>query len=190
MSSTISARWSRRGACRAAAGSCRRSGRWCRCTGCTSPPHLMWLVILSVQILIFGHDTAVKTGLLRLGVLWHFLDIIWIGIFLGRLSRRAGMSERRSRGRIRDATHARGGPGRPSCVPTLTGYVVSLALTVPLFALVAWGNALAEHNLVGHRRLRAAPDRGAFPLVPAHPTAGAGDGGPAAHPLLDADPAS
>ena len=40
-----------------------------------------WLVVLSVQVLIFGQDTAVKTGLLRLGVLWHFLDIIWIGIF-------------------------------------------------------------------------------------------------------------
>ncbi len=41
----------------------------------------IWLVILSIQVVIFGQDTAVKTGLLRLGVLWRFLDIVWIGIF-------------------------------------------------------------------------------------------------------------
>ncbi|SMF84610.1 cytochrome o ubiquinol oxidase subunit 3 [Tistlia consotensis] len=41
----------------------------------------LWLVVLTVQSLVFGLDTRVKTGLLRLGILWHFLDLIWIGIF-------------------------------------------------------------------------------------------------------------
>lgn len=41
----------------------------------------LWLVVLVVQIFHYGLDTGVKTGLLRLGLLWHFLDIIWVGIF-------------------------------------------------------------------------------------------------------------
>jgi cytochrome o ubiquinol oxidase subunit 3 len=41
----------------------------------------LWLVVLMVQLVVFGLDTPVKTGLLRLGILWHFLDVVWIGIF-------------------------------------------------------------------------------------------------------------
>jgi cytochrome o ubiquinol oxidase subunit III len=41
----------------------------------------LWLIVIAAQILIFGQDAAVKTALLRLGVLWHFLDIIWVAIF-------------------------------------------------------------------------------------------------------------
>ncbi|MDV6319405.1 cytochrome c oxidase subunit 3 [Chromohalobacter sp. HP20-39] len=41
----------------------------------------LWLFVLFGQIAVHGVDTGVKTGLLRLGILWHFLDIIWIGIF-------------------------------------------------------------------------------------------------------------
>jgi cytochrome o ubiquinol oxidase subunit III len=41
----------------------------------------IWIVVMMIQIAIFGLDTPVKTGLLRLGLLWHFLDIIWVGIF-------------------------------------------------------------------------------------------------------------
>jgi cytochrome o ubiquinol oxidase subunit III len=41
----------------------------------------IWIVAMIVQIAIFGLDTPVKTGLLRLGLLWHFLDIVWVGIF-------------------------------------------------------------------------------------------------------------
>ena len=41
----------------------------------------LWLVGLLGQIHVYGVDDDVKTGLLRLGILWHFLDIIWIGIF-------------------------------------------------------------------------------------------------------------
>ncbi|WP_106477823.1 cytochrome c oxidase subunit 3 [Phytohalomonas tamaricis] len=41
----------------------------------------LWLVALLAQIAIYGLDKGVKTGLIRLGILWHFLDIVWIGIF-------------------------------------------------------------------------------------------------------------
>lgn len=53
-------------------------------TGC------IWMVIMMVQIMVYGIDRHVKLGLLRLGLFWHFLDIIWIAIFsvvyLGGLS--------------------------------------------------------------------------------------------------------
>lgn len=41
----------------------------------------IWLIIMLIQIRVFGMSTMVKTRLLRLGLFWHFLDIIWIGIF-------------------------------------------------------------------------------------------------------------
>lgn len=41
----------------------------------------LWLVALAAQVLVFGQDARVKTGILRLTVLWHFLDVVWIGIF-------------------------------------------------------------------------------------------------------------
>lgn len=42
---------------------------------------IVWGLVLSVQILRFGLPTKVKTRLLRLGLFWHFLDIVWVGIF-------------------------------------------------------------------------------------------------------------
>lgn len=44
-------------------------------TGC------IWMLMIIVQMMIFGIDREVKLGLLRLGVFWHFLDIVWIAIF-------------------------------------------------------------------------------------------------------------
>lgn len=41
----------------------------------------LWLVALLAQMARYGLDDRVKTGLLRLGLLWHFLDIVWVGIF-------------------------------------------------------------------------------------------------------------
>ncbi|MBZ9567463.1 MULTISPECIES: cytochrome c oxidase subunit 3 [Modicisalibacter] len=41
----------------------------------------LWMVVLMVQMCVHGLDTGVKTGLVRLGLLWHFLDIVWVGIF-------------------------------------------------------------------------------------------------------------
>ncbi len=34
-----------------------------------------------IQIQVFGLTDAVKTRLLRLALFWHFLDVVWIGIF-------------------------------------------------------------------------------------------------------------
>ena len=41
----------------------------------------VWIVVLMAQIRAFNMDSAVKINLLRLGLFWNFLDIIWIAIF-------------------------------------------------------------------------------------------------------------
>ena len=41
----------------------------------------LWLVAIAAQIGRFGLDQDVKLGVLRLGLFWHFLDIVWVGIF-------------------------------------------------------------------------------------------------------------
>ena len=41
----------------------------------------LWLVVMMVQVPTLGLDARVKINLLRLGLFWHFLDIIWIAIF-------------------------------------------------------------------------------------------------------------
>lgn len=41
----------------------------------------IWAFAILGQIAVYGLDDEVKTGMLRLGILWHFLDIVWIGIF-------------------------------------------------------------------------------------------------------------
>lgn len=50
----------------------------------------LWMIVLVGQIAVYGVDRDVKLGLLRLGLFWHFLDIVWIAIFslvyLGGLS--------------------------------------------------------------------------------------------------------
>ena len=40
----------------------------------------LWLVVIAVQIMRHGLDDDVKLGVLRLGLLWHFLDVVWIAI--------------------------------------------------------------------------------------------------------------
>ncbi len=42
---------------------------------------LLWIIVMLFQIRAWGLTGQVKTRLLRLGLYWHFLDIIWIGIF-------------------------------------------------------------------------------------------------------------
>ena len=50
----------------------------------------IWMVALIVQMLRYGIDEDVRLGVQRLALFWHFLDIVWIGIFsiiyLGGLS--------------------------------------------------------------------------------------------------------
>ncbi len=41
----------------------------------------LWIIVMLVQLHVFGPITIVKTRLLRLSLFWHFLDIVWIGIF-------------------------------------------------------------------------------------------------------------
>lgn len=41
----------------------------------------VWVIVMMVQVMAFGIERDVKILILRLGLFWHFLDIIWIGIF-------------------------------------------------------------------------------------------------------------
>ena len=41
----------------------------------------LWIVVMLVQMRVFGLVPEVKTRLLRLALFWHFLDVVWIGIF-------------------------------------------------------------------------------------------------------------
>ena len=41
----------------------------------------IWTVTMIVQVLTFGRSGDVKTRILRLSLFWHFLDVVWVGIF-------------------------------------------------------------------------------------------------------------
>lgn len=41
----------------------------------------VWITVMLVQIRVFGLRSEVKLRILRLGLFWHLLDIVWIGIF-------------------------------------------------------------------------------------------------------------
>lgn len=42
---------------------------------------IIWIVVMIGQISIKGLTRPVASRVMRLGLFWHFLDIIWIGIF-------------------------------------------------------------------------------------------------------------
>ena len=42
---------------------------------------LIWILIMTSQVVIKGLTMPVTSRVLRLGLFWHFLDIVWIGIF-------------------------------------------------------------------------------------------------------------
>jgi cytochrome o ubiquinol oxidase subunit 3 len=42
---------------------------------------LIWIVVMTVQIAKMGLTKGVQSRLLRLSLFWHFLDIVWIGVF-------------------------------------------------------------------------------------------------------------
>ena len=42
---------------------------------------ILWIAAMITQIKIRGLDDTVKIRLSMLGVFWHFLDLIWVGIF-------------------------------------------------------------------------------------------------------------
>ena len=41
----------------------------------------IWLLVMSGQVAVKGLSAAVRSRLSRLGMFWHFLDLVWIGIF-------------------------------------------------------------------------------------------------------------
>lgn len=41
----------------------------------------IWIVVMLVQITAFGLSHQVRLRILRLGLFWHFLDLVWIVIF-------------------------------------------------------------------------------------------------------------
>jgi len=42
---------------------------------------LLWMAVLMAQVAAKGLTSPVSSRLLRLSMFWHFLDIVWIGIF-------------------------------------------------------------------------------------------------------------
>jgi len=41
----------------------------------------IWIAVMLAQMATLGRDVRVKVNLIRLGLFWHFLDVIWIAIF-------------------------------------------------------------------------------------------------------------
>lgn len=41
----------------------------------------IWMAVMLLQMATLGRDRQVKVNLIRLGLFWHFLDVIWIAIF-------------------------------------------------------------------------------------------------------------
>ena len=41
----------------------------------------IWMAVMITQLAVFGPHAVVKSRVLRLGLYWHFLDVVWIGIF-------------------------------------------------------------------------------------------------------------
>jgi cytochrome o ubiquinol oxidase subunit 3 len=42
---------------------------------------IVWLLVMMAQVVVFGLDDRVRLNIQRLGLFWHFLDIVWIAIF-------------------------------------------------------------------------------------------------------------
>ncbi|AJE49089.1 cytochrome c oxidase subunit 3 [Celeribacter indicus] len=42
---------------------------------------LVWMVVLGIQRTLFGAWRPVKLRLMRFGLYWHLLDVVWVGIF-------------------------------------------------------------------------------------------------------------
>jgi cytochrome o ubiquinol oxidase subunit 3 len=42
---------------------------------------LIWMAVLIGQVGAKGLTRAVQSRLMRLSMFWHFLDIVWVGVF-------------------------------------------------------------------------------------------------------------
>ncbi len=42
---------------------------------------LLWMAVMASQVFFKGLTTQVRSRLMRLSMFWHFLDIVWVGVF-------------------------------------------------------------------------------------------------------------
>lgn len=42
---------------------------------------LLWILIMMIQVMRFGHNGNVEKRFVMLGIFWNFLDIVWIFVF-------------------------------------------------------------------------------------------------------------
>ena len=42
---------------------------------------LIWLAVMFIQVLVKGLTPSVQSRLIRFSMFWHFLDIVWVGVF-------------------------------------------------------------------------------------------------------------
>jgi len=42
---------------------------------------LLWIAVMAGQVAVKGLTGAVRSRLMRLSIFWHFLDIVWVGVF-------------------------------------------------------------------------------------------------------------
>jgi cytochrome o ubiquinol oxidase subunit III len=42
---------------------------------------LVWMIVMMAQLATKGLTASVRSRLMRLSMFWHFLDIVWIGVF-------------------------------------------------------------------------------------------------------------
>ncbi len=42
---------------------------------------MVWILLMAAQMALRGLDERVKINLIRLGLFWHFLDVVWVCIF-------------------------------------------------------------------------------------------------------------
>ena len=42
---------------------------------------LVWILVTAIQLVVQGTGARMASRIRRLGMFWHFLDIVWIGIF-------------------------------------------------------------------------------------------------------------
>lgn len=42
---------------------------------------LLWMAVMLIQVLKKGLTPGVNSRLMRLSLFWHFLDVIWVGVF-------------------------------------------------------------------------------------------------------------
>ena len=42
---------------------------------------LLWLIVMIIQLVKQGLSDGVRSRLVRLSLFWHFLDIVWVGVF-------------------------------------------------------------------------------------------------------------